>query len=64
MTDKKTMIMIIKGLIEEFEKQLTCLRENADKYRNFKVSIEKGGTRIDKNVINITIYFFLSWWIM
>ena len=31
---------IIKELIEEFKKQLTCLGENTEKYKTFTVPIE------------------------
>ena len=40
---------IIKHLAEEFKKQLTCLRENIEKYITFTFPIEKEVTRIDKN---------------
>ena len=40
---------IIKELAEEFEKQFTCLGENAEKYIAFTVQIEKEVTRIDEN---------------
>ena len=45
---------IIKELIEEFEKQFTCLRENTEKYITFTVPIEKEVTRFDKNGEEIT----------
>ena len=45
---------IIKELGEEFEKQFTCLGENAEKYITFSVLIEKEVTRIDKNGEEIT----------
>ena len=38
---------IIKELMEEFEKQFTCLGENTEKYITFTVPIEKEVTRID-----------------
>ena len=41
--------MFIKELAEEFEKQLTGLAENTEKYIIFSVLIEKEVTRIDKN---------------
>ena len=37
---------IIKKLAEEFEKQLTCLGENTEKYIFFSVPIEKQVRRI------------------
>ena len=40
--------------MEEFEKQPTCLGENAEKYITFTVSIEKEVTRIHKNGGEIT----------
>ena len=39
----------MKELAEEFEKQVTCLEENTEKYRTFIVPIEKEVTTIDKN---------------
>ena len=45
---------IIKQLAEEFKKQLTCLRENTEKYVTFTIPIEKGATRIDQNEDEIT----------
>ena len=45
---------IIKELVEEFEKQFTCLGESSEKYITFKVPIEKEVTRIDKNGEGIT----------
>ena len=36
-----TMIIIVKELSEVFEKQLTCLGENTEKYITFKIPIEK-----------------------
>ena len=39
----------MKELAEEFKKQLTCLRENNEKYLIFMVPIEKEVTRIGKN---------------
>ena len=54
---------IIKELVEEFKKQLTCLGENTEKYITFTVPIEIEVTRIDKNgeeitksIFHITIY--------
>ena len=41
-------------LVEEFQKQFTCLGENTEKYITFTVSIEKQVTRIDKNGEEIT----------
>ena len=46
--------MIIKELAEEFEKQLTGLAEDTEKYTIFSVLIEKEVTRIDKNGSKIT----------
>ena len=43
------IILIIKKLAEEFEKQFSCLGESTEKYINFTVPIEKEVTRIDKN---------------
>ena len=40
---------IIKELMEELEKQFTCLGENTEKYITFTVPIEKEVTRTDKN---------------
>ena len=34
--------------MEKFEKQFTCLGENAEKYITFTVPIEKQVTKIDK----------------
>ena len=45
---------IIKELVEDFEKQFTCLGENTEKYTAFTVLIEKDVTRIDKNVEETT----------
>ena len=45
---------IIKELLEEFKKQLTCLGANTEKYITFTVQIEKEVTRIDKNGEEIT----------
>ena len=45
---------IIKKLPEQFEKQITCLGKNTEKYINFSVPIEKEVTRIDKNREEIT----------
>ena len=45
---------IIKVLGEEFEKQFTCLGENAEKYIAFTIPIEKEVTKIDKNGEEIT----------
>ena len=45
---------IIKELAEEFKKQFTCLGENTEKHITFKVPIEKGVPRIDKNGEEIT----------
>ena len=39
---------IIKDWGQEFEKQVTCLGENNEKYITFSVLIEKEVTRIDK----------------
>ena len=39
---------IIKDLAEEFEKKLTCLGENTEKYITYTVPTEKEVTRIDK----------------
>ena len=55
---------IIKELVEEARKQITCLGENNGKYITFTVPIEKEVTRIDKNgeknckkyILRITIY--------
>ena len=46
--------MIIKELAEQFEKQLTGLAEDTEKYTIFSVLIEKEVTRIDKNGSKIT----------
>ena len=45
---------IIKELAEEFKKQFTCLGENTEKYRTFRVLIETEITRIDtlSNFVN------------
>ena len=40
---------IINKLAEEFEKQLTCLGENTEKYITSSVPIEKAITRVNKN---------------
>ena len=45
----KNFHFIIKELAEEFEKQLTCLGENIEKYITIMVPIEKEVTTIDKN---------------
>ena len=53
---------IIRELAEEFEKQITCLGENTEKYITFTVPIEKEASRIDKKIetklqkINLTYY--------
>ena len=41
-------------MAEEIKKQLTCLLENAAKYKTFTIPIEKEVTRIDKNGEDIT----------
>ena len=48
------MIIIIKQLAEEFEKQFTCLGENNEKHIIFTVSLEKEVTWIDENGEEIT----------
>ena len=40
---------IINKLAEEFDRQFTCLGENAEKYITFSISIEKEVNRIGKN---------------
>ena len=45
---------IIKGLTEEFKKQLTCLGKNTEKYITFAVPVEKEVNRTDKNGEEIT----------
>ena len=45
---------IIKEFAEEFKKQVTCLRENTEKYITFTVPIEKEFMRINKNGQEIT----------
>ena len=50
---------IIKELAEEFQKHLTCLNKNAEKYITFTVSIEKEVTRIDKNEEEVTKKYIL-----
>ena len=45
---------MIKELVEEFKKQLTCLGEKAEKYITFTVPIKKEVTRIDKNGEEVT----------
>ena len=52
----------MKELAEEFEKQVTSLGENTEKYIIFTVSIEEEVTRIDKNWEKITknIYYILK----
>ena len=52
---------IIKELAEEFEKQFTCLGENAEKYIAFTVQIEKEVTRIDENGEQITKNIYISY---
>ena len=49
---------IIKQLVEEFKKQFTCLGENTEKYKTFRVPIDKDVTRIDKNGEKITKIYF------
>ena len=53
---------IIKGLVQEFKKQFTCLGENSEKYITFIAPIEKENTIIDKNGEKITknIYYILQ----
>ena len=51
---------IIKELVEEFEKQFTCLEENTEKYITLKVPIQKEVTRIDKNGEEITKKIYLT----
>ena len=41
-------------LAEEFEKQFTCVGEKTEKYITFTVSIEKEGTKTNKNEERIT----------
>ena len=51
-------------LVEEYEKQFTCLAGNIKKYVTFSVPMEKEVTRIDekgeeitkKHILQITIY--------
>ena len=43
---------IINKLAEEFEKQVTCLGENTEKYITSSVPIEKAITRVNKNANN------------
>ena len=45
---------IIKELAEVFKKQITCLRENTEKFVTFKVPIEKKVTTNDENGEEIT----------
>ena len=44
----------MKELVEEFEKQFTCLGENTEKYITFTVPIEKEVMRINKNGEEVT----------
>ena len=44
----------MKELVEEFNKQFTCLGENTVKYITFPLPIEKYVTGIDKNEEEIT----------
>ena len=41
--------LIIKELVEKFERQFTCLGEKTEKYITFSVSLEKEVIRMDKN---------------
>ena len=52
----------IKRVSRRIWKQLTCLRENLEKYITFTVPIEKEVTKIDKNGEQITknIFFMLQ----
>ena len=52
--DLTMIIIIITELVEEFKKQFTCSRENAEKYMTFTVPLEKEVTRTDKNGEEIT----------
>ena len=45
---------MIKELAEEFEKQITCLGRNTEKYIAFSIQIQKEVPRIDKNGEEIT----------
>ena len=56
---------VIKELVEEFKKELTCLEENTEKYITFTVPIEKEvvikgeqewKTNYNKYVLYITVY--------
>ena len=56
---------VIKELVEEFKKELTCLEENTEKYITFAVPIEKEvaikgeqewKTNYNKYVLYITVY--------
>ena len=42
-------MVIIKELVEEFERQFTCLGENVEKCITFSFPIEKRVIRIDKS---------------
>ena len=46
--------LIIKELVEEFERQFTCLGEKTKKCITFSVPIEKEVVKIDKNGKEIT----------
>ena len=40
---------MITELVEQFERKLTCLGENTEKYITFSVTIQKEVVGIDKN---------------
>ena len=43
------MIIIIKELANEFERQFECLEENKEKYKTFSVPVKREIEKIDKD---------------
>ena len=43
------ILAVFQGVVNEFERQFECLRENTEKYKTFSVPVEKEVTKIKKN---------------